>query len=74
MKEHTFVIKYTNKNGWEWDTDTESARFDDGTIYDTETQEWETSYKGDGEYVDNDDEIGEKLSAILALANGVEGK
>ena len=68
MKEHLFIIKYTNENGWEWDVDTEAVRLDDGTIYDTETQQWEPAYL-DGEYADNDDEIGEKLGAMLQIAN-----
>jgi hypothetical protein len=70
--EHTFVIKYSNEGGWEWDVDTEAARFDDGTIYDTETQQWEPAYL-DGEYADNDDEIGEQLASILHLANEARG-
>ena len=70
MKEHIFVIKYTNENGWEWDTDLE-VRFDDGTIYDTETGDWTPAHLGEGEYVDNDDEISEKLGSILQLANEV---
>lgn len=71
MKEHIFVIKYTNENGWEWDTDLDE-RFDDGTIYDTQTQEWLPAYAGEGEYVDNDDLVGEKLMSILEIANGVQ--
>ena len=70
MKEHIFVIKYTNQRGWEWDTDLE-VRFDDGTIYDTETGEWQPAHKGEGEYVDNDDAISERLASMLELANGV---
>ena len=73
MKEHIFVIKYTNENGWEWDTDTESAHFDNGTIYDTETEEWTPAYAGEGEYVDNDDEVGEKLGTMLQIANEMRG-
>jgi hypothetical protein len=72
-KEHIFVIKYTNEKGWEWDTDLEE-RFDDGTIYDTETNEWIPAHVGQGEYVDNDDDIGENLGKWLRMANEVEGK
>ena len=68
MKEHIFVIKYTNEKGWEWDTDTEASHFDDGTIYDRDTQQWEPAYL-DGEYADNDDEVGEKLATMLQIAN-----
>jgi hypothetical protein len=71
MIEHVFTIKYTNERGWEWDTDLE-ARFDDGTIYDTDTGEWQPAHKGEGEYVDNDDLVGERLMSILEIANGVQ--
>jgi hypothetical protein len=74
MKEHIFIIKYTNENGWEWDVDTEVSRFDDGTIYDTETQEWKPAHLGEGEYVDNDDEVSEQLSSMLQIANESMGK
>jgi hypothetical protein len=72
MKEHMFIIKYTSKNGWEWDTDTEAVRLDDGTIYDTEAGEWQPAHEGEGVYVDNDDEISERLASMLQLANGVQ--
>ena len=72
MKEHVFVIKYTSDKGWEWDTDTEASHFDDGTIYDRDTQQWEPAYL-DGEYADNDDEVGEQLVSILAIANEARG-
>jgi hypothetical protein len=74
MIEHTFVIKYSNENGWEWDVDTEAAHFTDGTIYDTEAQEWTPAHLGEGEYVDSDDEIGEQLVSILQIANDVRGR
>lgn len=70
MKEHIFVIKYTNENGWEWDVDTETVHFDNGTIYDTETEEWVPAHAGEGEYIDNDDEVSDTLGAMLRLANG----
>jgi hypothetical protein len=73
MIEHTFVIKYSNENGWEWDVDTESVRFDEGTIYYTDTEDWVPAHLGEGEYVDNDDEIGEQLVSILQIANDARG-
>jgi hypothetical protein len=73
MIEHTFVIKYSNENGWEWDVDTESVRFDEGTIYYTDTEDWVPAHLGEGEYVDNDDEISEQLVSILAIANSARG-
>jgi hypothetical protein len=73
MIEHTFVIKYTNERGWEWDVDTEAAHFTDGTIYDTEAEEWQPAHLGEGEYVDNDDDVSDQLSAILQIANEAKG-
>jgi hypothetical protein len=73
MIEHTFVIKYSNENGWEWDVDTESVRFDEGTIYYTDTEDWVPAHLGEGEYVDNDDVVGEQLVSILAIANSARG-
>jgi hypothetical protein len=73
MIEHTFVSKYSNEGGWEWDTDTESAHFTNGTIYDTEAGEWKPAYL-DGEYADNDDEVGEQLASILQIANEARGR
>jgi hypothetical protein len=74
MIEHTFVIKYSNENGWEWDVDTESVRFDEGTIYYTDTEDWVPAHLGEGEYVDNDDEISEQLVSILQIANDARGR
>jgi hypothetical protein len=73
MIEHHFVIKYTNEGGWEWDVDTESARFDDGTIYYTDKEDWVPAHLGEGEYVDNDDDVSDQLSAILQIANEARG-
>ena len=73
MIEHTFVIKYSNEGGWEWDTDTEAAHFTDGTIYDTEAGEWQPAHLGEGEYIDNDDDVSDQLSAILQIANEAKG-
>ena len=76
MKEHHFIIKYSKDKGWEWDTDSEEPRYPDGTVYDTESESWSVGYvgwneeKGEAEYLDDDDLIGEQLSAILEIANG----
>ena len=78
MIEHHFIIKYSKERGWEWDTDTEEARYPDGTVWDTEGESWSVGYvgwdkeKGEAEYLDDDDLIGEQLGAILEVANGVK--
>lgn len=76
MIEHHFIIKYSKEEGWEWDTDTEEARYPDGTVFNDDTEEWQSGYigwneeKGEAEYLDDDDLIGEQLGAILEVANG----
>ena len=75
MIEHHYIIKYSKAEGWEWDTDTEEALYPDGTVLDTERAEWQSGYvgwnkeKGEAEYLDDDDVIGEQLGAILKIAN-----
>ena len=75
MIEHHYIIKYSKEGGWEWDTDTEEARYPDGTVFNDETEEWQSGYvgwdkvKGEAEYLDDDDLIGEQLGAILKIAN-----
>lgn len=69
--EHHFIIKYSTENGWELDTDSEEAKYPDGTVWNSDTQEWSNGYEGEGEYLDNDDVIGETLNAAINLMNGV---
>ena len=78
MIEHHYIIKYSKEGGWEWDTDTEEARYPDGTVFNDESQEWQSGYvgwneeKGEAEYLDDEDLIGEQLTAILEIANGAK--
>lgn len=71
MKEHYFVIKWSKQNGWELDTDTEMARFPDGTVWNG--QEWEYPYEGEGIYNDNNDLIATDLEEMLSEANLLRG-
>lgn len=68
--EHHFIVKYSTEKGWEWDTDSEETRFPDGTVWNSDSQEWAIGYAGEGEYVDNDDTIGEDLGSAIQLLNG----
>lgn len=38
--EFHYVISYSKKDGWQYAVDVESARFEDGTIYDYESNQW----------------------------------
>jgi hypothetical protein len=75
MIEHHFIVKYSKEGGWEWDTESEEPRYPDGTVWDTEGESWSSGYigwskdKGEAEYLDDDDLIGEQLGALLEIAN-----
>ena len=55
---HYFVVSYNSKTQtWDWDTEAEELHFPDGTAVDNNTNEWVAGYIGDGEYLDNQDEL-----------------
>jgi hypothetical protein len=73
-KEHHFVIKFSEStNSWSWDTDVEEARFDEGTIFNYDTNEWSSGYLGDGDYEPAEDKLIEQLSHGLNTMNLVNG-
>ena len=67
MKEHYFIVKWSRDNGWEIDTDTEEARFPDGTVWNG--KEWELPYLGEGIYNEGNDLVTQDLEVILSQAN-----
>jgi hypothetical protein len=74
MKQHHFVIAYdTETNTWYWDTGTEEARFEDGTIYTEATNEWSSGYLGDGVYEPNEEILVDQLKRALKIMNLVNG-
>lgn len=68
MKEHYFVIKWTEADGWELDNDTLAVWCGDRPIYDTETNEWLRVYD------DNTDSIDFKLSKELVVTLEAQNK
>ena len=55
---HYFILCFdAETNTWDWDTDQEEVAFPNGTVYDEETNTWTSAYLGDGEYIDNEDEV-----------------
>lgn len=67
---HYFVVSYdSSTNKWEWDTNAEEAHFSDGTVKHNDTYEWSVAYLGDGEYIDNEDELSSLLSNAIYLMN-----
>jgi hypothetical protein len=69
-KEHIYVISYTKDDGWKINTELEEECFSNGTIFDTETNEWEYGYLGDGEFHEDEQEITAQLSKALRQMNG----
>ena len=68
---HYFIISFDAKdNSWEWDTAQEEVAFPDGTVWDEDKEEWTIAYLGDGEYIDNEDELSEQLGTHIRLMNG----
>lgn len=66
-KEHHFVVSYNEKSReWKWDVEVEEARFDEGTIFNYDTNEWSSGYLGDGEYEPAEDDL------IKQLRHGID--
>jgi hypothetical protein len=56
---HYYYVVYFDEETKEWkhDYETESIKFDDGTIWNTETEEWESGYREDGTWNDTQEEV-----------------
>jgi hypothetical protein len=73
-KEHHFVVIFDEGTGqWRWDTEIEEARFEEGTIYNYDTNEWSSGYLGDGEYEPAEDMLIGQLKYALNVMNLVNG-
>ena len=67
---HYFIISFdAATNEWEWDTEQEETSLTDGTCFDPETKKWVSAYLGDGEYVDNEDELSEQMCRHIKTMN-----
>jgi hypothetical protein len=56
-------------NEWIHDTETEESVFNDGTVYDTETEMWQYSYQGDGVFIPNEEELCAKVFLMIGQLN-----
>jgi hypothetical protein len=65
MNQYHYVVIYDEIDGWRIDPWTEEARFPDGTIYNTETDSWESGYQGEGIFFDRECEITSQLTIAL---------
>ena len=73
-KDHHFIVSFNEDTGkWQWDTDVESARFEEGTIYNHDTNEWSSAYLGDGEYEPIEENLIDQLTHALGIMNIVNG-
>lgn len=67
---HYFIISFdAETNTWEWDTEQEEVAFPDGTVHNEDTNEWCIAYLGDGEYIDNEDDLSMQMSTHLRYMN-----
>lgn len=70
MAEHHYIIKFDDETKeWSQDTDSEEARFPDGTIWDERKQEWLYSYQGDGIFYRDADIYDERLARFVDELN-----
>lgn len=70
MRQYHFAIMFDEEtNRWDIDIDTEESAFPNGTIYNTETREWEYGYAGDGKFTGREEEILQRLSKLLDIGN-----
>lgn len=68
MSQHHFIVVYDTEKGWEWDTESEEARFGK-SIYLPESDEWVSSSHND-EIMDRDNEASDQLCQALRVMNG----
>ena len=74
MKEHHYVVSWSEKSGWSVGVEMEEGAFPNGTIFDHETNEWSYAYKGESEWEEKEQELTEELQSILDLHNEHNGK
>jgi hypothetical protein len=65
MNQYHYVVVFDEATGWRIDPWTEEAKFPDGTIYNTETDSWESGYQGEGVFFDRECEITSQLTIAL---------
>lgn len=72
MAQYHYVIYFDEETKeWVHDVDTESVNFDNKTIWNTETEEWESGYHGDGIWNDKQDKVDEIMNDGLQFLNRV---
>jgi hypothetical protein len=60
---------YFDGTDWQLDVDTEEYAFPNGTVYDTETKEWDYAYQGNGKWIEGEQEATQQLQEMFNKAN-----
>lgn len=66
---HYAIVFDEETNRWSIDIDTEERVFNEGSIYNTETRDWEYGYAGDGNFIGREQELTELISQFLDNQN-----
>ena len=73
MSNHHFVVMFDSETKeWIWDTETETAKFPDGTIWDEVKKEWYRGYMGDGGYDPVDEKITQYFPQIIHTLDNLQ--
>jgi hypothetical protein len=67
-KYHHYAI-YFDGTEWHLDVDTEEHAFPNGTVYDTETKEWDYAYQGNGQWIEGEEDAMHQLQSMLNKMN-----
>jgi hypothetical protein len=70
---HYYYLVYFDEETKEWihDVDSEEIRLEGKTIWNTETEEWESGYLGDGIWNDKQDKTDEIMNDGLQYLNRI---
>ena len=70
---HYYYLVYFDEETKEWihDVDSEEIRLEGKTIWNTETEEWESGYLGDGIWNDKQDKVDEIMNDGLQFLNRI---
>lgn len=72
MAIHYFVVAHDTDTGrWSIDADTEQAFFNDGTIYDTDTETWSHDYLGLDTWFPGSRELLEVIKSAIKNMNTI---
>ena len=69
-KQHHYIVSYnTARKEWELDAEAEAVKYDNGTIYDYETDTWHRDYDGDGVFFPESERLGEIIGNAISQLN-----